>query len=169
MIQAMAKPEPLTLESATSEVDDLWAAYHAAREGNANRQVFDELSKRARKVSAAVRKRREDPAFAILSQRVGDLRMYLSHFKPKDLNAELDPEELEREVSSLHRDLAATGSPRGAMRAKVEGLLERIRIAREARPEGDDDHDDYVSCEEQLWDMRQALAARRLGGSGTGR
>lgn len=165
----MAKPEPLTLESATSEVDDLWAAYHAAREGNANRHVFDELSKRVRKVSVAVRKRRKDPAFSILSQRVGDLRMYLSHFKPKNLEEELDPKELEREVSALRRDLAATGSAVRVMRARVERLLERIRIAREACPEGDDDHDAYVSCEEQLWDMQQALAARRLGGSGTNR
>ena len=143
---------------------DLWAEYRKARDENASAETFEALQKRVRGLRARAKK----AGLLAITQQLGDLGEYIKRYRPRTVAARASAEELERETAALRAAFKALGAApaSNALRALLAGALKMeksIENAREQDPDADSDHDEYVTVEEQLWDLKSDLA-RALAG-----
>jgi hypothetical protein len=142
----------VSVEDATHEVTELWAAYRAARAASGTQVEFEVLRAKVRSARARAKKRSEEPGFSTLAQQLTDLGEYIKRFMPRDGSPPVDPVALGAEVVLIEKDLRAAVTPKAkrAVVARVARVLERIEAARALDPDGDPDHDAYVHIEEHL-------------------
>ena len=145
---------PLTPETAEAETTALWADYRAAHDQGASPAEIEALRKR---VSSALSRVKKQAELSMTKQRLQDLATYVKRLAPKPA----DPQratavELERETTSLEAQ-ARCPPVAPALLPRVTRLLQIIEEERGRDPEDDEDHDRFVSVEERLWDLKNAL------------